>query len=400
MSRTPTHLHRTNYTSTAPTPGFRGASGTGTLRPDHGPSPRLDRGGDPRRQTQGCDNRIAQHNVPVSQNRPITQVSQPSFALNGAFQAPETSFRSSGRAARRPESAQPDPVRRQAGEHRGQAVQGGPAGRLRGQAVDRTKCTGWPDAKGNPRHGNRQARKRFGCNCPDAIEAERLYSKRHRQGRNAPKVISSLGTARRLQALAVAGHSLRAVAIHLGVPHGNVYSIRAPRYDTILAGQAQQIAELYDRLITVPPQGTSVKRTQTYAQKHKWAPAAAWDNIDDPDEKPKHKLKDDPNMIDELELERLLAGLLPPEPTRKRARLNDAAVQILDQKGLSAPQIAARLKISERCVVRVRARIGISHVAPPTQAELNPGIVRADRRTTNQAEAPHSTAHERHHEAA
>lgn len=236
----------------------------------------------------------------------------------------------------------------------------------------------------------------YGCRCPQAREAERIYRKRHRENRAPVRLVPCLGTTRRLRALAVAGYSLNMLADELGISRDRVYQLRSGRVPTIGASQARFIAERFDRL---PDLGDNAPdfRTREKALAAGWAPPMAWDNVDDASELPKHQL---PDANGEAELELLMAGLLPPEKSDHRSQLNDEAVRILDEKGVTAPQMAALLKISVRSVVRVRARIGISHVAPPTQAELNPGIARANRRNTNQAEAPHSTAHERHHEAA
>lgn len=378
-----TDPHRSHLARTAPTPGFRSTvAGTGSQGSHNSSTPRQEKCGVGRRGSQGCDNRIAQTNPRVSSNARETEARQPFAATNGRTASLGGSLETSqfsGRARTVSNLATQCPDPHETARSHSQLLR---PQQKRVAPIDRTECR----AK---RHGSRNAYNQYRCTCPDAREAERLYRKRRREGRAPAILTTSTGTVRRLQALAVSGYSLNMLARELGLSKDRVYQLRSGRVLTIGVAQAAIIATLYDRL---PDLGDDApdRRTRKQALAAGWAPPAAWDNIDDALEKPQHKLADNPRAVDEVELERLLAGHLRPEMTRRRTRLNEAAVLVLHQQGLNAPQIAARIDTTVRNVVRLRAKLGISKVATPTEADINPGIARADRRNINPVEAPHS----------
>ncbi len=359
MSRTSDQSLTTQFRgSTAPTPGFRRATPepatSESTHNDRQPVPSstevesLGRGGS-HHGTQGCPHSIAYRPDKVT----ATNRSPRHHATNG--NPADLSLQPRGPANLRG-TLNLSQTRTTVASHN----------MSRSTHIDRSACPGWPDAKGNPRHGNRQATKRFGCRCPDALEAERIYSKRHRHGLLTPRRIPSTGTVRRLQALAVMGHSLRVLSEPLGMTRESIYSLRAPRYSTILADKAKQIAELYDELHLTPATGPNVRRTQTNARKAGWAHPFAWDdNIDDPQAKPLQLLEGyyyKPSVNEEeVDMQILLSGHVrhperfeTPEDRWRWRNLLVRAVHTLAARGLSLEGIGVRLKISERQVVRLK----------------------------------------------
>jgi hypothetical protein len=83
------------------------------------------------------------------------------------------------------------------------------------------------------------------------------------------------GTARRLQALAVMGHSGPALAARLGVTATWVHYLRHRGAGCVSASLAAAVAVLYDELWDVP--GPS-RRTARLAARRRWAPPMAWDD--------------------------------------------------------------------------------------------------------------------------
>lgn len=395
-----TDPHRSHLARTAPTPGFRSTvAGTGSQGSHNSSTPRQEKCGVGRRGSQGCDNRIAQTNPRVSSNARETEARQPFAATNGHSASLGGSLETSqfsGRARTVSNLATQCTDPHETGRSPSQLLRSQPK---RVAPIDRTGCPARLDRDGKQRHGNYSAYVYSKCRCPDAREAYRLRRKRGREGRSVPNLIPSIGTQRRLQGLAVYGLTSVDVEALTGISRKTQFSIRNGITAIVQAATAATIAQLAAQLVAdgaqplTGPSNSAPGRAQRAAKKNGWAPLMAWDNIDDASEVPQHNLANAPHSVEEVdavELQRLLAGHLRPEITRRRTRLNEAAVEILTRRGLNAPQIAALLVISERNTVRLRAKLGISQVVTTTEAEINPGIARADRRNINPVEAPHS----------
>lgn len=97
--------------------------------------------------------------------------------------------------------------------------------------------------------------------------------------------IPAVGTHRRVQALAVIGHSLRVVGARMGVTQQAVTAML--RKQVVTAATAAKVADVYRELHLTP--GTSV-RAANFAIARGWAPPLAWDDdtIDDPTALPQH----------------------------------------------------------------------------------------------------------------
>lgn len=136
----------------------------------------------------------------------------------------------------------------------------------------------------------------------------------------AQKPMTVLGARRRLQALACLGWSSIVIAERYGMHADNLNMLRrGDREHYIRRGFAARIAAAYDDLHMEPaPRGRGATWAQGYAAKNGWVPPLAWDDIDDPDEKPKgitrqHKSRSD---VDEVAVARTLEGRKPPGLTR------------------------------------------------------------------------------------
>lgn len=99
------------------------------------------------------------------------------------------------------------------------------------------------------------------------------------------KVIDPTGSARRLQALLAAGHSLRTVASHADTNKDVLRKICNGDRGGVRQSLAVRIARAFDTLADVPkPTGKHAQRTRNVALSRGWAPVGAWDadTIDDP----------------------------------------------------------------------------------------------------------------------
>lgn len=137
-----------------------------------------------------------------------------------------------------------------------------------------------------PGHGT-HARYIAGCRCGGCRAARAAYQKRSNYLRSTGRAgrLPSVGTARRLQALARLGWPPRELADRLGVASESVQQLRCTGRPTVERGTHERVAALYDELAMTP--GPSV-RARVYAERQGWAPPLAWDDdtIDDPAARP------------------------------------------------------------------------------------------------------------------
>lgn len=96
--------------------------------------------------------------------------------------------------------------------------------------------------------------------------------------------VDATGTRRRIQALSRSGHPLTALAAATGIKDATLRAIRDHVVTTTDAAYAKAVAAAYPDFENTP--GSSVQ-TQRHAIQRGWAPPAAWDNVDDPGERPK-----------------------------------------------------------------------------------------------------------------
>ncbi|TYB69676.1 hypothetical protein FXF51_05815 [Nonomuraea sp. PA05] len=99
-------------------------------------------------------------------------------------------------------------------------------------------------------------------------------------------LIDATGTRRRVQALVAIGYSLSAQCALLGRTVNNYYKVlRNPR---VFAETARAVRDLYRELSRTPaPPSRGAKLACRRAARNGWLSPLAWDDIDDPNEKPK-----------------------------------------------------------------------------------------------------------------
>lgn len=166
----------------------------------------------------------------------------------------------------------------------------------------------------DPRHGTPQGRpahRRAGEPACDACrDANALYQRRYRKTRAlyGNKSVDATGTRRRVEALCRLGWSTTQIAERIDMIQNQLWM--TTQQDTVYVTTAARVAEAYEVLsMTVPPTTTtseriSVSRTRAHAIRAGFAPPLAWDNIDDPSERPNLGGIDD--EIDPVVVDRLL----------------------------------------------------------------------------------------------
>ena len=132
-----------------------------------------------------------------------------------------------------------------------------------------------------------------GCRClpcrARANSRTKLAYRVRRDVTGGNRRISSLGVARRLQALATLGWSVDLLATHLGMTHMQVSELRARKRANVYLSTHKRVAEMYRELAFVPAMDRGRASTQValHAKRKGWAPPLAWDDIDNPRERPK-----------------------------------------------------------------------------------------------------------------
>ena len=175
------------------------------------------------------------------------------------------------------------------------------------------------------------------CRAAEAADRRRRAAYAYLTG-GQKMLVDATGTRRRVQALVRIGWSLKELADRLGTRFQNVHdlTVRAK----VRRATAAKVAALYDELSMIP--GPSVKSKQ-YAIRRGWPPPLSWDDdpgpggIDDPAARPMHNAR----------------GTTIGQP---RDLDREEQVMRLTRAGLSAKEIALRLRMHQRQVVRIRTR--------------------------------------------
>lgn len=189
--------------------------------------------------------------------------------------------------------------------------------------------------------------------------------------------VPKIGAVRRVHALMAMGwshHQLEAA----GVP--NTARLLSGLGHLVTVERWREVCEVYDRLSMTP--GPSPE-TRGWARARGYAPPLAWDedSIDDPTARPDGELSKGrgADVIDMVAVRRTLDG--DPRGPDLTAREKTLAVGVLAARGTSDPQIADRLGVSDRTVLRWRQREGIptrhaGALAPDLQWQAAVGATR------------------------
>lgn len=122
---------------------------------------------------------------------------------------------------------------------------------------------------------------------------EAILSVEPRLENAAPKArVDATGTRRRIQALAAAGWPLNRIARELGWRRSKV-SLVLGTFERVTVPTALAVRALYEQLWDKPcpaangNEAAGIRKAKAHARRMGWAPPAAWDDIDDPRDRPK-----------------------------------------------------------------------------------------------------------------
>lgn len=323
----------------APTPGHCGPATSGCTQGTNGGStPRSDRGGD-LRGSQGCATILAHTGSNVPKNSLSSETDLRPVAANGS---PQTT---NGNRLTPNEGHQSS------------------------NDIDRTNCPGKENAHRPDLAGTLTAYKTYGCRCPDARQANRDYARLLKQ--EGPRIVRNpnrgpvLGVARRIRALATLGWSNNNLANYLNCTAEDVETLRRGKLHNITPQKHARIANLYQLLSDrAAPPTPEAAETIAIAEQNGWSPPIAWDDdtIDIASATPQHQAADtgEPSENEEwIEVYEYVHGhghRLKLTP-RERKRIYPRMLEECTRRGASTMDIAKRLGVSDREVLRIRAKL-------------------------------------------
>lgn len=187
-------------------------------------------------------------------------------------------------------------------------------------------------------------------------------------------LISSAGTLRRIHALMAIGWSHDEISAHCGMSTKVLANSRRPRV-TVRVATAVRVT--YDELSMTPGPN---RVTESRAARLGYAPPLAWDDetIDDPDAQPDLGADPEPRgkvaesrasrPLDEVAVERAMAGMLRFPPSSLPIPELLEAIRRLAARGMSDHQIGQRLQMKRDTVCQNRKRHGIPAGQPRESA--------------------------------
>lgn len=194
------------------------------------------------------------------------------------------------------------------------------------------------------------------------------------------RLVSGLATSRRLQALARLGWCFTDIGAEIGVS-GQLISKWAGTA-TINYRATLLIKDVYERLsMALPPDDAITTRQRRLAESKMWPPPLAWDNIDDPNEKPKNNTTGI-RGVDWVQVKAATSGELAYWKLGKTEK--KAALRWLHEQGLTDRQMSVRLKANFGAIQRARIRAGL----PANEQRLEwmpPGHSRRSAKHANEA---------------
>jgi DNA-binding CsgD family transcriptional regulator len=179
------------------------------------------------------------------------------------------------------------------------------------------------------------------------------------------RLVPSLGTERRLQALVAVGYTESELATRLGMNIGNFNGLILGRRSRVTSGTHETTRQVFKELWAKPSTGTRAAASRRLAQRHGWVGPLSWDDIDDPAETP--NLEGNPSTEDEpLETEDIDEARVYLATVGEAVRLTSPelreAIRRLVAARLNDKQIAERLHCADRTVLRIRQELGLAAV--------------------------------------
>lgn len=183
--------------------------------------------------------------------------------------------------------------------------------------------------------------------------------------------VDATGALRRLQALIAMGHPPIPLAAHLAMTVEELWELLGSKGARVRLDIREAAEELFDSLWDLRIEGPLGDQMRQLARERRWVGPLAWDDIDDPNEKPNLRglvpvgsANDDPaeviSAIDSIALERAIRG----EHVKLTRAERLLAVARLHSRRLSDKVIARTIHVSDKTVLRARQALGLEAIDP------------------------------------
>ncbi|MDO5494303.1 MAG: hypothetical protein Q4G64_01150 [bacterium] len=174
--------------------------------------------------------------------------------------------------------------------------------------------------------------------------------------------VSSEGSRRRLRALAVMGWTLAELSERSGLHRRTLSTVRADDSEHVKVETAATISALFDSIGLEPGTSEVIARD---ARAKGWIGPLGWDDIDDLEERGDAAevtaRRARRPFVDAIAVERVVEGgrAAPGAAPELGPSERDAAISALATRGHSNGEIASRIGVSIRTVLRHRNRLGL-----------------------------------------
>lgn len=167
--------------------------------------------------------------------------------------------------------------------------------------------------------------------------------------------VNAVGTRRRLQALRRLGWTIAQLAELTRLHPHTIRAVSNDRNRTVTMATATAVQDAYDATWDRPPQTRTaeelraVEQARLHAIEMGWAPAMAWDDIDDPDEAPQgvRPLLEPVHVTAEEAVQLLQAGLSPYEVATRAGVKVESLARRLRRHGWHRWAAACERKVLE-----------------------------------------------------
>lgn len=183
--------------------------------------------------------------------------------------------------------------------------------------------------------------------------------------------VDATGPLRRLQALVAMGHPPIPLAAHLAMSVEELWALLDSKGARVRLDLREAAEELFDSLWDLRIEGPLGDQMRQLARERRWVGPLAWDDIDDPNEKPNLRglepigsANGDPaeviSAIDTIALERAIRG----EHVKLTRAERLLAVARLHSRRLSDNAIARTIHVNDKTVLRARQALGLEAIDP------------------------------------